>query len=150
MGLEEIWNSCGHREWGKLQVKCIDAKEIGIIGIACCLIVIFEIKVHRVSTGWKNGFPGEGMNRKGHKYGVLLPSFMQREGRGCCGFKTEKVANRRNSALGEILRESSRHHGGTLRYQRRQREPSWERAILEGPCNPGGYPECEAVFMIIP
>lgn len=89
-------------------------------------------------------------NGRGHKYGVLLPSFMQREGRGCCGFKTEKVVNRRNSALGETLRESSRHHGGTLRYQRRQREPSWERAILEGPCNPGGHPECEAVFMIIP
>lgn len=55
------------------------------------------------------------------EYRVLL-HFMQREGKERCGFKTEKVENRRDSALGEIVRVSSRQHSGTLRYQRRQGE----------------------------
>lgn len=53
---------------------------------------------------------------------LFIAAFMQREGKGCCGFKTEKVVNRRDHALGEILRESSRHLHGTHKYQRRQEE----------------------------
>lgn len=40
----------------------------------------------------------------------------------CCGFMTEKVENRSDSALRVIFRVSSRQHGGTLRCQRRQGE----------------------------
>lgn len=60
---------------------------------------------------------------------LFIAVFMQREGKGCCGFKTEKVVNRRDHALGEILRESSRHLCGTRRYQRRQGESCPGRTV---------------------
>lgn len=61
-----------------------------------------------------NSCPGEGVNeREARVWGVLL-SFMQREEEEHYGFKTEKVENRRDNALGEIFGMSSRQHGGAL------------------------------------
>lgn len=49
-----------------------------------------------------------------------MPSFIHTE--KSCGFKTEKVENRRDSALGEMLRVSNGQHYGIRKYQRRQGE----------------------------
>jgi hypothetical protein len=76
------------------------------------------------------------------RMGCYCRVLSKERGGKCCGFKTEKVANRRDITLGEILRESSRHHCGTLWYRRRK--PSWKDHVTQG------HPECEAVFMITP
>lgn len=76
--------------------------------------------------------------REARVWGVLL-TFMQREGQEHYGFKTEKVENRRDNALGEIFGVSSRQHDGTLKET--GRDPSWKPQVTQGIL-------CVAIFMM--